>query len=260
MVLSRSLLAAVAGVIISVALRAAIHNQSEAIHPSGWDDYDENGTVDSHHHLSTMTGVDAEDYCVGDTASFLATDVVQDKVVRVVHHAAGWEKVGYEIRFRPQAFGPEVQLDCALEAPDIEMKIWARDPAESECPTFYDSCVWNWREPDYNPLSGHNEYRKVNVQLLADDIADECDPYNPVHFCDTHVINHELGHVFGLADGEAGDCAPLSIMHNAGHGCPTNQWWPTYDPVAVDDVESVRAMIPSHAAGGGSNNFGKCWC
>lgn len=62
------------------------------------------------------------------------------------------------------------------------------------------------------------------------------------HLGSNHLINHEVGHVFGLMDGGANlgtGCSPPSIMHIPYYGCPANNFQKPTDY----DIDSVRAII-----------------
>lgn len=42
-----------------------------------------------------------------------------------------------------------------------------------------------------------------------------------------HTINHETGHVLGMADPVFGNCSSVSIMHSTDYGCSTDYAYPT---------------------------------
>lgn len=57
-----------------------------------------------------------------------------------------------------------------------------------------------------------------------------------------HAINHETGHVLGLADGTCSGGVPTSVMHSIAYGCSSNYAYPT-----SGDLSSVTT-----AANGGN--------
>lgn len=56
-----------------------------------------------------------------------------------------------------------------------------------------------------------------------------------------HIVNHETGHMFGLADPSYGSClGDDSVMHSQFYGCAYTRYWPT-----SQDRSSVTALINS---------------
>ena len=89
----------------------------------------------------------------------------------------------------------------------------------------------------FNTATGHYETEAFYINLWTSDLQN-----NGFYH---HLVNHEVGHAFGLKDG--GPLAPdpgnlpcqASIMHDMFYGCPVNEEWPT-----GSDRVSVSEMIP----------------
>lgn len=115
------------------------------------------------------------------------------------------------------------------ERPSLWIEYWLYSDNSANCryPDATVSCV-NLLNPYQGPY-GHTEFGLGKVFL-----------YGPVTVNNTfpgykHQVNHETGHVVGLADGD-GTC-PGSIMHSAAYGCPGN--YPDY-PNSSDITTEVN--------------------
>ncbi len=107
-------------------------------------------------------------------------------------------------------------------------------PPRSSC-TVHTGVTWN--------TSAGVGYQYANVYLYTDPMTgdDYGDPDRR-----RHTVNHETGHVFGLADGgpsspyPSSGCSPLSIMHPSYYGCSARIPWPTWDDVlSVWDITNA---------------------
>lgn len=231
-VLSSWPLRLVAGVLAGVVARLTLDApESKANHPIG---VDQEGV---HRHLLTITDpVEPEDYCVATRDPFrVSTEAMVRKMSFTLEDVLGWQAVGGGfVDFRMSEF------DCAPASGPVEWEsyIEVRYFASYDCGIGI-GCVDEWGNPQLNPSNGHPEYRQAEVDMDPVALARECFPTPPPgQPCYTHLINHETGHVMGLAD--APPCEPPSVMHNTGHGCEVDLLWPT-----EDDLNSVDLIISS---------------
>lgn len=122
----------------------------------------------------------------------------------------------------------------------IEIEFWAfrtprQDPRNLQAPcggadgiscADFDYEYPRWRQGGHTP---HQDYQFVYIHLDLDELERSGDA----------LVNHELGHAFGLADrGSYGDYrCPGSIMHNGFYGCS----YPSSAPSNLD-INSARAV------------------
>ncbi len=142
--------------------------------------------------------------------------------------------------------------------------LWRTNPSEDWDSLAYDATpgvnFWRiyWSPIDGNPCypSQYGAYFDVQYRVRADQSVNGCGSVNCVyHYTPTwnsgwghydyglsiafmrtnnlyaHAINHETGHVLGLADpARSGDCPTGgSVMHSRYYGCTTDYSWPTYN-------------------------------
>lgn len=106
--------------------------------------------------------------------------------------------------------------DCSFlpQRSAMWVEYWLRSENSSEpCrSSVTSSCVFL-----YQPYAGatHTEYFLAIARLYGPYTTGDA---GPLGFY-AHQVNHETGHVLGLADGD-GTCSPASIMHSADYGCP----------------------------------------
>ncbi len=224
------------GVALGLLLRLLIVAPSEASHPAGFFE----GT---HEHLLTMTNYEREDYCVkADEALPPASqqDAV-DKISGTLSPIQGWNGIAqWRLDFILEP------LECNVFLPnwnDIELRFFVTPQGCG----LGASCRSALLSPDHNPLTGHEEFRIMEVTISSIHLNRECSPSSTN--CWRHVISHEVGHTLGLAD--PGGCAgSASVMHDMSYGCTTDELWPT-----SADMRTVESLIPVRGVGGGAKGF-----
>jgi hypothetical protein len=229
------------GIVVGVTLRLVGNADSHANHPLGFT------PENIHDHLLSMTSSEPETYCIYVTSDAVHVTQLEAeaKIGAILSDDAGWRRVredGTLVDFESVGACHDIQPDIRLE-----LRFWV---TASGCggPNSI-SCVLDRYFDEVNVITGHREYRSMDVYVNNLHIDQDFCSVTENVFCSYHTINHETGHVLGLAD--APPCTPAeSIMHNIGHYCTYN--WTIPD---VTDIGSVELMIP--ASGGGGGNFGK---
>ncbi len=235
--LLRLLPRAVLGIVLGLLLRLLMVAPSDASHPSGFVDL--NGdTIGEHLHLRSLTNYDREDYCVRMDDPTGSQQDAENKVSGTLSASQGWNAIG---QWRVD-FVPYQPLECNEFDPnwnDIELRFFV---TPAGCGSGA-SCVSSIDQQQFNPLTGHPEFRIMEVTISRTHLERACSPTSTN--CWRHVISHEVGHTLGLAN--PGGCAgPASVMHNKAHGCATDELWPT-----TADKESVVSLMPIAGGGGG---------
>ncbi len=108
----------------------------------------------------------------------------------------------------------------ATQRSAVDIEYWLWDNTNGGGCISPSSCVNNWTGP-YNGGLGHTEYTKVRVNLYAPYTVGTSGQTNYYR----HQVNHETGHVLGLADGD-GTC-PDSVMHSMAYRCSQDRSWPS---------------------------------
>lgn len=204
-----------------------------------------NHAHDPHNHIGSINTGAPEDFCVwirdGSTTQSLAYTRI--KATLMEHNPGGdWHGIGTgRVSFNPNG-GVPCPDDPERATRDIEFEV-----GNYGCPQYSDpnvSCALNV-SPYFDSASGHTELLYSNIQMKTTHVTGALALYH-------HAINHELGHTFGLRDGD-GTC-PGSIMHSAAYGCgpSSNIEWP-----AAIDINSVVALMPEVGSGGGGGGGGK---
>lgn len=176
-----------------------------------------------------------ETYCVD---SYKAQGIISfqeafNRVVGTLQHAnpgGDWHGLNYDHIF----FEPVYNYQCSdIDPSTIEIRYNVAASQHMPYPRcWYNgqpySCALQEQFLWYSP-SGRAEYNYYNVWLRGELVAGAEGTYR-------HLINHETGHVFGLADGGPDQAAhgtwdtscPGSIMHSGSYGCTGYYpWWPT---------------------------------
>lgn len=187
-------------------------------------------TAQAHHSTGWYLGsirslAQTEQYCVEDRYTSASYEYVLHEVrntLIVENTSYNWDmKRGGKTDFRT-VWVPCRQLNSGTTPTrnDVEIEYHVEDTvvtAPSWCGGT--SCAAP-AGPSWSGPLGRVEYTWYNVWLRGTLIKQGGDVRR-------HVVNHETGHVLGLADG-TGSC-PYSIMHPSYYGCPGNgnPPWPT---------------------------------
>jgi hypothetical protein len=226
---------AVLGALCGILLRLLMLSGSEANHPSGWVDTDGDGILE-HKHLLSITNYLPERYCVYKSAGNLSELAYYQRVrtsLELGPSETHWNRLGNIGQLTVDISGSRTGLVC----PDYN--IWVSITNNAPC-TGDASCarLHSWAN---NTTTGHREATGARVYLRPWHIEDD-GFYR-------HVVSHEFGHVFGLADG-GGPC-PESVMHDKYYGCSVNLHYPS-----DLDRASVYGLIPKAHGGGGGGGRG----
>lgn len=188
------------------------------------------GTVSANHptgfYLASMRSIgQTEQYCVEDINTYLAYDYVLNEVrntLVVENTAYNWDlKRSGATDFRTVYTAcRNLNNSTSPTRNEVEIEYNVEDTvvtAPASCGGT--SCAAPAGATWYGPY-GRIEYQWYNVWLKGNLIASGGDTRR-------HVVNHETGHVLGLADGD--DSCPYSIMHPSYYGCPGNgnPAWPS---------------------------------
>lgn len=118
---------------------------------------------------------------------------------------------------------------------DVEIEYHVIDTITSPGWCEGTSCAWGWGVT-WNGPHGRTEWQYWKVQLRGQLIKNGGSST-------THVVNHETGHVLGLADGgptsKSWDTScPSSIMHPQYYGCSVTLDWPNLstDHISVNQI------------------------
>jgi len=222
--MSRFMIAAITVGTAVVAYASHSHNGSVQLHISTM--HDNNGTA-------TGPGSLDEEYCVQSHTGDVTTTALANYIEAVLTQrpgkqwdgAAGWR---VDLWRTPKP----CNLYTSQERAAIEIEYHAADawPTVPLCGNTTYSCTV-LSKPTFDSIGKHQHY-----------------DWAVIHFQSRHVralderarnfINHETGHVFGLADPRfQGDCME-SVMHNALYGC-TQFSYVTY-PTASDLASVTR--------------------
>jgi hypothetical protein len=208
---------------------------------------------ESYRYLSSLRSVSQrENFCVEASNSTMPWSTARNRVRKtlvVERTDVNWNlKQGGYTDFRTVTAASCYNLNnfTSPTRDSVEIEYYVEDAGNETSP---DACgdtscaAADADGPHWNGPHGRVEYQWYYVWLRADLIRGD-DFGNP----DTrrHVINHETGHVLGLADG--GPTAPStadptcptggSVMHPSYYGCGTHLIWPSLstDHPAVNDI------------------------
>lgn len=184
-----------------------------------------------------------ETFCVEDAQSSLAFADVYGRINATLTwenpggdwHQLNGNKIYFEDAYVATGVGCNGLNDwTAIRRTDVEIEYHAQDDNQLDPRCRGTSCAIGygvtWSYPGGAAQQYYNVYLRTAV-LQGDDYGD---PNRR-----RHGVNHESGHVFGLADGgpasESWDkSCPYSIMHAGYYGCPYgNPPWPTANDFAT---------------------------
>jgi hypothetical protein len=228
-----------AGILLGLTARAlAPHQSSEASY-----------RLDPPRYLKTMKTLETEDVCTqvynepGSPAIDPGVAIARVNDTLYGHPGQSWDKVGSD-----RIFFTGQDVDCQHAAKAYEIYYEVRPV--TECPgdtTGQVSCAV-WIGPDSN-----TEFDSYDVELYTPLLI------NPNMY--QFVVNHETGHVFGLADQPDGpppsSCPGDSIM-NYKPPCPnpptnaTTYPWPTSEDKST--VVDIMGPFPASGSGSGSGS------
>jgi hypothetical protein len=244
---------AVLGALLGALVRFLMTSGSDASHPFGWVDDDNDGTADEHKHLLSITNYLPERYCVYKTAGNLTVDAYWHRIrdaLELGDSSKQWNRLGSLGQLTVDISGGP-SGSCPAGA-NISVLITGGPPfCEPGCANHYSYTN--------NTTTGHREPSKANVMLDWRTMEGSILWYR-------HVISHEFGHVFGLCHGgptaptpavpgcggpQYTICVPFSVMHD--YGCPANG---ALEYPTDFDRASVYGLIPSATGGGGGGGRG----
>lgn len=195
-------------------------------------------------YLSSMRSIEqTEQFCVEDiNVAYLTYDYVLNEVRSTLfleNPDWNWDmKRGGMTDFRT-IWQPCRDLDQATRD-EAEIEYHVEDPVIT-APAYCGgtSCAAPAR-PLWNGPYGRVEYRWYNVWLRGNLIQAGGDTRR-------HVVNHETGHILGLADNDPYYSCDYSIMHPAYYYCPDNgrPAWPS-----AGDHDTVNRLIDGNWAPG----------
>lgn len=187
-----------------------------------------------------------EDYCVDVTYTTLDFATAKSRIQNTLIYDrtdVNWDmKLGGYTDFYTSSLSCSQLSGAQRQAMDLEFHVM--DTVQGFAPYYRadacggTSCVVPYGDSSGGPY-GRTEWQWYDLFLRGQymkDLGDGTGQSGPDRR--RHLINHETGHVLGLADGYKPDC-PVSVMHPYYYGCPYNYPWPSLDL----DHPSVNRII-----------------
>ncbi|HEY5927298.1 MAG TPA: hypothetical protein VIV11_36675 [Kofleriaceae bacterium] len=224
--MTRFMLPALALLLLIVAVAGASHSHNGSVQLHISTIHDNNGT-------STAPGSLDEEYCIQSHTSEVSTTALGDYIETMLTKRPGkhWDgAASWRVDLWRTAKPCNQYTSAERAAIEVEYHVATAWPSVPLCGNTTYSCTV-LSKPTLDPLKKHQHY-----------------DWAVIHFQSRHVrglderarnfINHETGHVLGLADPRwAGDCSE-SVMHNALYGC--NQFAYVTYPTASDLASVAR--------------------
>lgn len=203
---------------------------------------------------SVHSGFNNEGLCVDPSGSTLSWTTALSNIEKALWLEArpigeswdskSWDPVASNWRiYFFELGGGNCDLLDATQRSAVDIEYWLWDNTGGGGCINPSSCVNNWTGP-YDDGRGHTEYSKVRVNLYAPYTVGTAGPANYYR----HQVNHETGHVLGLADGSCspvGSNSPDSVMHTTAYGCGQDRPWPTSTESLTSDV-ATEIWIAEH--------------
>lgn len=209
-------------------------------------------TADAHHksgfYLGSITSIgQTEQFCVEASRTSLSWETARDRVRTTLIEErtdVNWDmKLGGFTDFRTVWTAPCYNLSSSTSPTrsEVEIEYYVEDAGQETSPSWCEntSCA----APDGNyweDSAGRTGYTWYYVWLRGELIKGD-DRGAPGDR--QHVVNHETGHVLGLADGGPtsgswDDSCPGSVMHTGYYGCGETLIWPSLytDHPSVNDI------------------------
>lgn len=206
-------------------------NSAQASHPSATQLH-----VDSMHYANFN-----EDMCIRMEYSSMTFNTARDRMVQTLYldfPSGDWDDLNggriYFIVLTEDCAWLEQYQNATYQATELEYTIISDTTAASLCGNAPDgriaSCASSGQQLWYG---SHWDYQYYYINMQGSRLNGSQATYR-------HVINHETGHVLGLAD--PGGCTGYtSVMHSTRYFCSVDLSWPTvYDRNTAISVSNLN--------------------
>jgi len=177
----------------------------------------------SYLHLAYMHDTNAEDFCALIEDGSIGLNTAATRIRATLHQddaSHDWDGLAVNKVFFI-AVSLTIPCNQLANRANIQIEYWVHS---SGCGGV--SCQW-FTSPTISH-NGRQDYLYAYVRFKTSHISGSTFLYH-------HVINHETGHILGLADPPYGDCK-VSVMHSAHYGCTDREWPQSGDRVLVTDI------------------------
>lgn len=202
---------AVLAMAVAVLTSNALNAPASASHRSGT------------HIGSVHSGGATENFCareIDGAGWYTAMQRAKDAIYVSSWDARAWDAVQGQYKLW---FVGQDSNDCPNLPPEIYANVWIEFELHWEnyenCGSA--TCSIVFLENPYNGPYGHTEYGIARGKMYSRYMTGATNPPCCTSFY-LHQVNHETGHIVGLADGTT--CSPTSIMHSADYGCSSTGW------------------------------------
>lgn len=191
-----------------------------------------------HVHMNSLhSSLNHEDVCVRVNGGSISFATARDRIKNTLYidnTAEDWDDLaGRRVYFIVNPTTCAQLNPTVYNNTEVEYIVLSEAQAEQQCGTIGGQPVSCAALGYQMQSAGHWDYRYGYAWLQASRLSATPLTYH-------HLVNHETGHMLGLADPGAGDphyhCL-YSVMHSIAYGCGTSHEWPTYSDRA--SVESI---------------------